>query len=55
MASLIDPSGRPIKVKTRTRGKGRPPHRPLGNSALIKDSSLATFAADLLDASMETP
>ena len=55
MASLIDPSGRPIKVKDKEPGKGAPAPASGGNSALIKDSSLPTFAADVLDASMETP
>ena len=55
MASLIDPSGRPIKVKDKDPGKGAPAPGPGGNSALIKDSSLTTFAADVLDASMEAP
>jgi putative thioredoxin len=56
MASLIDPSGRPIKVKDKDPGKGAPaPGSASGNSALIKDSSLTTFAADVLDASMEAP
>jgi putative thioredoxin len=56
MASLIDPSGRPIKVKDKDAGKGAPaPGSTSGNSALIKDSSLTTFAADVLDASMEAP
>jgi putative thioredoxin len=54
MASLIDPSGRPIKVKDKDAAKAAPAPAA-GNSALIKDSSLATFAADVLDASMEVP
>jgi len=54
MASLIDPSGRPIKVKEKDAAKAAP-SPAAGNSALIKDSSLSTFAADVLDASMETP
>ena len=54
MASLIDPSGRPIKLKDKDGGKAAPSPAP-GNSALIKDSSLTTFAADVLDASMEAP
>jgi putative thioredoxin len=56
MASLIDPSGRPIKVKDKDAGKGAPaPAAAPGNAAPIKDSSLTTFAADVLDASMEVP
>ena len=57
MASLIDPSGRPIKVRDKDPGKGAPaPSSPAsGNAALIKESSLTTFAADVLDASMEAP
>ena len=54
MASLIDPSGRPIKVKDKAADKGAPTPAS-GNSALIKESSLTTFAADVLDASMEVP
>jgi len=54
MASLIDPSGRPLKVKDKDMGKTAPP-AATANGALIKDSSLPTFAADVLDASMETP
>jgi len=54
MASLIDPSGRPIKVKDKDAAKAAP-SPAAGNTALIKDSSLATFAADVLDASMEVP
>ena len=54
MASLIDPSGRPLKVKDKEAGKAAPSPAP-GNSAVIKDASLATFAADVLDASMQSP
>jgi putative thioredoxin len=54
MASLIDPSGRPIKVKDKDGGKAAPSPAS-GNAAHIKESSLATFAADVLDASMEAP
>lgn len=54
MASLIDPSGRPLKVRDKDAGKAAP-SPAAGNGAVIKDSSLATFAADVLDASMETP
>ena len=55
MASLIDPSGRPIKVKDKDPGKGAPAPASGGTPALIKDTSLPTFAADVLDASMEVP
>ncbi len=55
MASLIDPSGRPIKVKDKDAGSKGAPAPASGNAALIKDSSLPTFAADVLDASMEVP
>jgi len=54
MASLIDPSGRPLKVKDKDPGKPAPAPAA-GKGAVIKDSSLPTFAADVLDASMETP
>ena len=49
----IPPAGR-SKSKTRTWARRRPP-AAAANGALIKDSSLPTFAADVLDASMETP
>jgi len=56
MASLIDPSGRPLKVKDKDAGAGKAPSTSAaGTPALIKDSSLPTFAADVLDASVETP
>jgi putative thioredoxin len=59
MASLIDPAGRPLKVKDKDPAKGAPAGAGAapgaGASAVIKDSSLATFAADVLDASMEVP
>ena len=55
MASLIDPSGRPLKVKDKDPGKGPPAPASGGNAALIKDTSLPTFAADVLDASVEAP
>ena len=54
MASLIDPSGRPLKVKDKEAARTAPSPAP-GNGAIIKDSSLPTFAADVLDASIETP
>jgi putative thioredoxin len=55
MASLIDPAGRPLKVKDKELGKAAPAAPGGGGGAVIKDSSLATFAADVLDASMEVP
>jgi putative thioredoxin len=54
MASLIDPSGRPLKVKDKEAARTAP-LPAVGNAAIIKDSSLPTFAADVLDASIETP
>src|SRR6185295_6286844 len=58
MASLIDPTGRPLKARdpaaaAKPRGAAAP--APSGNGQWIKDSSLATFAADVLDASMQAP
>ena len=57
MASLIDPTGRPLKAKDAAAktGTGAPPPAAPNGGALIKDSSLATFAADVLDASMNVP
>jgi putative thioredoxin len=57
MASLIDPAGRPLKVKDKDAAKAAPAGPGPGSpgSAIIKDSSLGTFAADVLDASMEVP
>src|SRR5664279_3621970 len=62
MASLIDPTGRPLKLSkdsapARTAAEGAPPPgAPGGNTAAnIKDATLASFAADVLDASMEVP
>ncbi|MDE2475462.1 MAG: thioredoxin [Alphaproteobacteria bacterium] len=57
MASLIDAAGRPLKVKAspaRTDGP-QGPKKPGAAGALIKDSGLETFAADVLDTSMEVP
>jgi putative thioredoxin len=58
MASLIDAAGRPLKGGKPGSGKSNAPQD--GNKAgapgpLIKDSGLETFAADVLDASMEVP
>jgi len=57
MASLIDPSGRPIKgVVPAKAAPGAPANAPSSAlQALIKDATLETFAADVLDASMEVP
>ena len=59
MASLIDPTGRPLKgLKDNTQAKagsipgGAPSAAPSG---YIKDASLTSFAADVLDASMDVP
>ena len=54
MASLIDPSVRPLKAKDKDGSKSAPSPTS-ANGAVIKDSSLATFAADVLDASMDVP
>jgi putative thioredoxin len=57
MASLIDAAGRPLKGKA-TPGKGDGPQqakKPGAAGAPIKDSGLETFAADVLDASMQVP
>lgn len=57
MASLIDAAGRPLKGKAspaRTDGP-QGPKKPGAAGALIKDSGLETFAADVLDTSMEVP
>src|SRR5579872_7281510 len=57
MASLIDAAGRPLKGKAspaRTDGP-QGPKKPGAAAALIKDSGLETFAADVLEASMEVP
>ena len=54
MASLIDPSGRPLKAKDKEAAKAAAAPAS-GNGGIIKDSSLSTFAADVLDASMNVP
>ncbi len=57
MASLIDAAGRPLKSKA-APGKGDGPQAAKKSAtpgALIKDSGLETFTADVLDASMELP
>jgi len=58
MASLIDPTGRPLKARdpaAAAKPQGAAAPAPSGNGQWIKDSSLATFAADVLDASMQAP
>src|SRR5262249_13309337 len=70
MATLIDPAGRPIKAKREPPGSGHaapwpapgaaapgtaPAGKPGAKAPLIKDSDITTFAADVLDASMEVP
>src|SRR5215213_3647151 len=55
MASLIDPSGRPLKIKDKEPAKPAAAAATGTPAAAIKDTSLATFAADVLDASMEVP
>jgi putative thioredoxin len=54
MASLIDPSGRPLKGKEapQPQAKDMPVGKP---GAAIKEATLQTFAADVLDASMDVP
>lgn len=57
MASLIDAAGRPLKGKV-APGKTDGPQQPKktgAGAALVKDASLETFAADVLEASMEVP
>jgi putative thioredoxin len=57
MASLIDPTGRPLKSGKETApNESAPGGAPAqSGSSYIKDVSLTTFAADVLDASMEVP
>ena len=59
MASLIDPTGRPLKgPKDNVQAKAGsvPGATPSAvPSGYIKDASLASFAADVLDASMDVP
>jgi putative thioredoxin len=54
---LIDPSGRPIATPTpRTQDSAEPAASSSGASGpTIKDASIETFAADVLDASREVP
>jgi len=53
MASLIDPTGRPLKGVKTGPAQGNSPGSVA--PATIKDVTLTTFAADVLDASMEVP
>src|ERR1700680_306415 len=58
MASLIDSTGRPLKGLKTAQTKGPAADAgtsPVAASANIKDASLATFAADVLDASVQVP
>jgi putative thioredoxin len=58
MASLIDPAGRPLKTGKDTaqpQGAAAGGAPAPSGSAYIKDASLTTFAADVLDASMDVP
>jgi putative thioredoxin len=56
MASLIDPTGRPLKsVKDNAPGKTAPAGPAAAAASPIKEATLASFAADVLDASMEVP
>ena len=52
MASLIDPMGRPIRGKEPDPKAAPPGAKPGG---FVKDATLQSFAADVLDASMEVP
>ncbi len=57
MASLIDAAGRPLKGKASPAKTDGPQgsKKPGAPGALVKDSGLESFAADVLDASMEVP
>src|SRR6185312_12300134 len=65
MVSLVDPTGRPLKTAAREPAAAKAaPSQPAqargaapsgGAQAPIKDATLASFAADVLDASVETP
>ena len=50
--ALIGPGGRPL---TRSGGNGAGPPPSTSSSAYVKDSSIETFAADVLEASREVP
>jgi putative thioredoxin len=58
MAALIDPTGRPlkgVKAEVTKAPVSAPGASPSGASAGVKDATLTSFAADVLDASMEVP
>ncbi|HEY4265097.1 MAG TPA: thioredoxin [Micropepsaceae bacterium] len=58
MASLIDPTGRPLKMsRDNAPAKAAPGDAaaPAVAGSPIKDATLASFAADVLDASMDVP
>jgi putative thioredoxin len=48
--ALIGPSGRPL-----TSGAAKPAQGPAGSGAYIKDGSIESFAADVLEASRQVP
>ncbi|HEY1961911.1 MAG TPA: thioredoxin [Rhizomicrobium sp.] len=50
--AIIGPSGRPV---SRASGNGAPAPADGGGGAYIKDVSIETFAADVLEASRQTP
>src|ERR1700733_5001173 len=51
--TLIGPTGRPVPAASPAKAEGAAASAP--SSAHIKDSSLETFAADVLEASREVP
>jgi putative thioredoxin len=57
MASLIDPTGRPLRSSKDNAPVRNAPGgaAPVAAASYIKDATLASFAADVLDASMEVP
>jgi putative thioredoxin len=55
MASLIDATGRPIRVKDTTTPSAANAAGAPATSPAVKDATLQTFAADVLDASMDVP
>ena len=52
---LIDPSGRPISTPAPRTEDGAAPAASGASGPYIKDASIETFAADVLDASREVP
>lgn len=52
--AIIGPSGRPLS-RANTSDTAAQPRPTTGSSAYVKDSSLETFAADVLEASREVP